>query len=346
MRVVTSRDPALSICSLEGPIMRAASFLAAVICTASLGIATAAFAWGPEGHTVVARVGTSNLRPRASADLQWIISVGVPALNARVRQQYGMKCQIDAANPWGPVPSYETDQGQHTNLANWADCYRSLNPATAGWHFDNIPLGQTPSGPLNAGSQPWCAQPDSCLSEAFAANLRKLSTPGLAPADAAMALAFVVHFTGDMHQPLHDEDNGDHCGNQVSINTARSYVTAPDLHDLWDTPLVAVALGTQDLDDATQGLKTFVAESVQPPTYATVDKAIAVSDGWVGEAHKLALPAYSLLNIPVGAGPRSNVPVTSDYAEQESQVVYTQLVLAAVRLGAVLDVALTWSPPS
>jgi hypothetical protein len=313
-----------------------------VIAALVAGVGTPALAWGPEGHTVIARVAAARLSSQATADLQWIISVGVPALNA---QMPGGKCQIDPSDPWGPVPDFETDHDYHTNLANWPDCWRILTPTTAPWHFDDIPLGDSPSGPLNAASQPWCA--DGCVSTAVADNLHKLASGASSPADAAMALAFVVHFVGDLHQPLHDEDNSDRGGNEVKITTSGAGVDATNLHSLWDGPLVAAALGS-DLAGATTTVTNDDASA--PSDWSsgtdTVDGVIRASDSWVEDAHALAQPAYASLNITVGAGPTSNIHVTADYVRQEEQVVEGQIDRAAVRLAAALNAALTWSPPA
>jgi hypothetical protein len=324
--------------------MRKLKLVAAALCGSVIAVATPALAWGPEGHTMIARVATARLGSRAAADLKWIISVGVPALNAAMQQKYGMKCQIDPADPWGPVPDYRTDHDQHTNLPNWADCYRFLEPSTAGWHFNDIPLGESPNGKLNPGARGWCAKPKGCVSLALSDNLHKLSRPGQSPADAAMALAFVVHLLGDMHQPLHEEDNGDLGGNEVLITTTGSGVKATKLHELWDTALVEYALGT-DLDTATRTLKERAAPK-RPLRLQSVASAISASDAWVERAHTLAQPAYALLNVQVGAGPVSNVTVTESYVKAEAPVAERQLVLAAVRLRAVLNAALTWHIPA
>jgi len=291
---------------------------------------------------VIARVAVTTLSPQATADLQWIVSVGVPALNA---QMPGGKCQIDPSDPWGPVPNFETDHDFHTNLANWPDCWRILTPNTAPWHFDDIPLGDSPSGPLNAASQPWCAS--GCVSTALAENLHKLASGTSSPADAAMALAFVVHFVGDIHQPLHTEDNNDRGGNEVTISTSGAGVSASNLHSLWDGPLVAAALGP-DLDPATTTVSNDDASAPSGWTVGadSVDGVIQASDDWAEDAHALAHSAYASLSIPVGAGPTSQVHVTADYVQQEKQVVEGQIDRAAVRLGAALNVALTWTPPA
>lgn len=313
-----------------------------VLAALTVSLGGPAFAWGPEGHTVIARVAVTRLSPQANADLQWIVSVGVPALNA---QMPGGKCQIDPSNPWGPVPNFETDHDFHTNLANWPDCWRILTASSAPWHFDDIPLGDSPSGPLNAAAQPWCAS--GCVSTALADNLHKLASGASSPADAAMALAFVVHFVGDMHQPLHAEDDNDRGGNEVKITTAGAGVKATNLHSLWDGPLVEAALGA-DLDAATTTVSNDDASA--PADWSTgadtVDEAIQASDSWVEDAHALAQPAYASLSIAVGAGPTSHVHVTADYVQQQKQVVEGQIDRAAVRLAAALNAALTWSPPA
>jgi hypothetical protein len=318
-------------------------FVCGLLTAAALAWAGPALAWGPEGHTVIARVGTATLKPAAAADLTWILTVGVPALNAQISQKYGMKCQIDVADPWGPVPDYRIDKDQHTNLASWADCYRFLDRTTGGWHFNDIPLGETPTGPLNAEAQPWCVQPKICGSLALADTLRKLAAPGQSPADAAMTLALVVHILGDLHQPLHEEDNGDQGGNTVLLMTDGSGVVSAKLHDLWDVQLVEAAL----TDNPDAGAKTLarLAASVPAPTFSGVDAVIAASDGWVEDAHRLAQAAYAALDVPVGAGARSGVVVTKAYVDQQIPVVDSQLALAARRLQAALDATLTWPVP-
>jgi hypothetical protein len=326
--------------------MRAIRAVAGGLCASGLGAAAPALAWGPEGHTVIARVATAQLSSQTARDLQWIVTVGVPALNAEISQKYGNKCQINPSDPWGSIPDFRTDQDQHTNLANWADCYRYLDSSTAGWHFDDIPLGDSPGGVLNASGQAWCSPSAGCVSVAFADNLRKLATPGLASADAARSLALVVHFMGDLHQPLHDEDNGDRGGNDVQILTKDSGVSGTELHGLWDTPLVAKALG-RDLDAATTKVTSDVASADSSWINGTgsVDEVIVATDAWIEDAHTKAQSAYSLLGIPVGAGARQGVMITKTYVDTESAVVEQQIDMAALRLRAALNAALTWSAP-
>ena len=313
-----------------------------------------AAAWGTEAHTVTARVAYARLSGQAKADFDWIVQNGVPPLNAVTQG-----CQIDPANPLGPVnPGDDTK----TNLANWPDCFRVLNPQTAPLHFDDIPLATTLDSAsdtlgLLAANPDWCVQ--GCVSKALADNLRTLATPNLAPADAARALANVVHFMGDLHQPLHVEDNADRGGNAVTVSLPATLIAtgAPatkNLHSTWDGTLVAAALGS-DLDTATMKLAkraTKASPSLTDGT-STVEGVITTSDKWVAAGHDLAASAYSKLTPrdPILAPPlagQSGVlssKITSSYVKAEDAVVVRQLTATALRLAATLTAALTWTPP-
>src|SRR5437868_3530857 len=52
-----------------------------------------------------------------------------------------------------------------------------------------------------------------------------------------MALKFVLHFMGDVHQPLHAADHNDQGGNQVKVLFGE-HRAAQKLHAFWDTETV------------------------------------------------------------------------------------------------------------
>jgi len=53
------------------------------------------------------------------------------------------------------------------------------------------------------------------------ADFRKVVVdPAATPVDRKEALMFLIHFVGDMHQPLHCSDNHDKGGNDVKLNFA------------------------------------------------------------------------------------------------------------------------------
>jgi hypothetical protein len=48
-----------------------------------------------------------------------------------------------------------------------------------------------------------------------------------------MALKFILHFVGDLHQPLHSSDNHDRGGNSVKVRHASSLGHGIDLYVAW-----------------------------------------------------------------------------------------------------------------
>ena len=84
---------------------------------------------------------------------------------------------------------------------SWADDERSRNPKTTRWHFVDIPLAVDTYDP----GRDCALHPDEgdC---AIAAIVREQLIVGCAArpqAERARALKFLVHFVGDLHQPLH-----------------------------------------------------------------------------------------------------------------------------------------------
>jgi hypothetical protein len=55
-------------------------------------------------------------------------------------------------------------------------------------------------------------------------------------------LKYVLHFVGDIHQPLHAADNHDRGGNCVSL--ALGGPRNQNLHSYWDTGVIQTRLGS------------------------------------------------------------------------------------------------------
>lgn len=116
--------------------------------------------------------------------------------------------------------------------STWADEERP-NPATfwqteAGpYHYVTVPAGRVYAdvGPPREGDAL------SAL-ERFSATLRD---PGARQADKALALRFVIHIIGDVHQPLHAGRGDDRGGNDVKL---RWFGEETNLHSVWDTRML------------------------------------------------------------------------------------------------------------
>ena len=189
----------------------------------SLFAPSSARAWGCEGHQVVALIAERNLTPHALAMVQQILRDGPidPGLSRYCK-----------GAPADPIADAST----------WADDIRSQRPETAPWHYIDIPLGTSRH---DIGQ--FCALPESCVTQAITDELATLRSPGVDPQKRAEALRFLIHFVGDVHQPLHATTNNDQGGNCVPVEyfdtvpqlrnpATESY--APNLHGVWDVNIL------------------------------------------------------------------------------------------------------------
>jgi len=133
---------------------------------------------------------------------------------------------------------------------------------------------------------------------------------------------FLIHFVGDMHQPLHSSDNHDKGGNDVHVIF---HGQPGNLHGLWDSGL----LGRIGKEDELFGrLSAVSARRRRKFAKGTV------SD-WAEEAHKLAQQmVYGKL--PQGAA-GAPVEISADYERRADPVIELQIERAGARLAMVLN---------
>jgi S1/P1 nuclease len=93
----------------------------------------------------------------------------------------------------------------------WADNIRQYRHDADALHYVNIPLHATAYDPARD-----CLR-GRCLIAAIVSDTQVLANPAASPLDRAEALRFLVHFMGDLHQPLHVADNHDRGGNQRMV---------------------------------------------------------------------------------------------------------------------------------
>lgn len=115
------------------------------------------------------------------------------------------------------------------DVANWADFIKgdAQWSHTKGWHFVDIPDGHDYSNTEHAH--------DGDVVTATTEMIRILKNQRAAVPDREAALKFLVHFVGDVHQPLHVGRPEDRGGNNTRVvfegrNT--------NLHALWDSILI------------------------------------------------------------------------------------------------------------
>jgi hypothetical protein len=258
-----------------------------VFCT-SLFHCPRALAWGCEGHQTVALIAKQNLNAHALAMVNQILT------DNPIDPTLDRFCKPIATDPI-------------EDASTWADDYRKTHPETGGWHFIDIPRGAAKGAYV-------CDPVKSCITLALAEQIKILQDSASDPAARANALRFIIHFAGDIHQPLHCSTNNDRGGNCVPITffgqepletdqTTATYQL--NLHGVWDTQLVERIASGKTVEQFAAAIdKRF------KPQFETWQEEGVNFDDWAWESHEDAEQiAYGVLNrkIPV----ETPVPVTT-----------------------------------
>jgi hypothetical protein len=252
-------------------------------------------------------------------------------------------------------------------VATWADMVRKQRPETANWHFVDIPRN---ASQYTASRD--CAQGDCVIQEverAFAV----LSAPQSKHRDRQEALKFIVHFVGDMHQPLHDATdtqdqeaiaNGfptDRGGNLVFVTWLGETMNQFgnwELHAVWDSGILEtrmkntgqgeVALAQQLVNSLTAAQRAYANPSPGSGAVAWRNSLDDLLIQWAQEAHALAIQnAYANLgpqdmnDMAVDKGKKYHrYHLTQAYETANEPVIGRQLQAGGVRLARVLNEAL------
>ena len=293
---------------MTGRAARAA--LAALV----LAAPAAAQAWGDEGHRIVALIAEHHLDPQ-------------------VRQRV---FALVAADP-GQLTLHDID-----SEATWADRFRDSDrngarvrfERTRRWHFVDIEVASPDLDracfmypALPAGTPASLGPAADCVVdkiEHFAAELRSPATPD---DERLQALQFLLHFVGDVHQPLHASDAADAGGNAKRVRGRTRPLNS--LHHYWDTEFV-VALGTDAQAIAARLIGRITPQAVRdwsgggPADWAMESFAVG-RDTAYGRLPAPTLGVYTL---------------SASYESRAKKAVELQLEKAGVRLASVLNRAL------
>lgn len=196
-------------------------------------------------------------------------------------------------------------------IAAWADDIRD-EPAyrhTAPFHYVNFRDG---SCRYDAARD--CDQ-GNCIIGALARYTAVLGDAARPPQERLDALKFVVHFVGDIHQPMHAGNRDDRGGNrfQVSVDGEGS-----NLHSVWDYHLLRSA--GQEMKPYRARLGPHVAQTrIEPMDFAA----------W-------AQSSCALLDSAAIYPPRAG-RLPAGYLERQRPLAEARITLAAARLAALLD---------
>lgn len=275
-----------------------------ILLAALLGIAastTPAAAYWEYGHETVAAIAYRNVTPAVRAEIGKLL-----------------KHQALLETPTCPARTIE-------EASVWPDCIKELGPRfnyAYNWHYQNVNVCK----PFDVKSN--C--PDgNCVSAQIERAAKLLKDRKVPVRERVMALAFLVHFVGDLHQPLHAGDRGDLGGNRAKSTYGIYSTERLNLHSIWDGLLAERAISTQ------------------PPlvrVYSAQERA-AVNGGsvedWSRDSWQVARDVVygSAYGDPCGPAPQR---ATLDEAKTEKLIepARQQVIKGGLRLARMLDEAL------
>jgi hypothetical protein len=316
--------------------LKKAALLFFVVCS----LQSLSFAWGCSGHEIVALIAERQLNARAAQEVESLLK------NSKLYDN-NLPHRFCFQTTLGPMAFYAT----------WADDFRGQHSETGPWHFWDIPLIST------TVPQPTDFCDQGCVIKALQDHIAVLKS-NASTADKSQALAFVIHFVGDLHQPLHiitNNDRGGNCipaaffGKKPKVTTAGA--ATPNLHAIWDTDLLEklgnIRHATHD-DDVTAFVDLLMGNFEEEISQWSTDPIDVPA--WAMESHTEAVKiAYGKLNHRVKAEQPVVVNTCTDdkdiaqrmlalkesvsvkYANAANPVIEEQLVKGGTRLAAVLN---------
>lgn len=260
-----------------------------------------AHAWGALGHATVAQIATHYLHPSTKAYVSSLLGPGVTM----------------------------------ASVASWADAYRAT-PAghfSAPYHY--IDAEDHPPASCSVDLLRDCG-PAGCVVSAIANYTTRALSPSLPLAEKKQALEFLIHFIGDVTQPLHDEAEA-LGGNDIPV----TWNGAPtNLHACWDTQMVEKAAGGANTTAVLEAFSAVLVSRIEGGSYKTEARE------WVGcvdvfEAETCALQWARDANAfncrYVLKANETGVELDGAYYVGAEPIVEMQLAKGGYRLGAFLN---------
>ncbi len=275
-----------------------------------------AHAWGDEGHEIIGMIADHYLTPA-------------------VRQKVNALLAQDS--------SHLTADTTIAAEATWADKYRDSDRdttkaryyATRQWHFVDIEVDGGdistacfghPAVPAGVPASQGPAR--DCVVDKIEQLSGELADPAVDANERRLALQFLLHTVGDVHQPLHASDNHDQGGNAKKVDA--DGIPAGSLHHYWDTEFVN-RLGSDPKLVALHLLGRIAPEQVKAWSTGTAST-------WAVQSSQLARQyAYGGLGARDASG---RYMLSCGYVTQATRVTALQLSRAGVRLAFLLNTKL------
>lgn len=239
--------------------------------------------WGVTGHRTVGRIAQNHLTPKALAG---------------VRDLLGDASLADVST-W-PDEIVREPEYRHT----------------APWHYINLPLG------LNYDQFKDRVENmlESNVYSALGRQMQLITDKTVPKEKKVEALKFIVHFVGDLHQPMHVSRAEDKGGNTIQLNYEGQ---GTNLHSVWDTRLIRHS----GMDDEQ------LAAKYDHPTAAQVrqwqsDPVVE----WMWESYEISSKLYAEVDT------MKSRSIGQAYYDEHWATITQRLEQAGVRLAGLLNV--------
>ncbi|KAF1983406.1 S1/P1 nuclease [Aulographum hederae CBS 113979] len=276
-----------------------------------LGAAPSALAWGTLGHDTVALIAQKYLANDTVTYVQDILGVSTSTYLASV--------------------------------ATWADSYRYTAAGKFSAPFHYIDAEDSPPSACNVDYDRDCGA-GGCVVSAINNYTTRVQDTSLPATERLNALKFIVHFVGDIHQPLHDE------AINIGGNTINVTFDGEDtnLHHIWDTNMPEKLIGGYSMSDAQTWASDLTGE-IDNGSYSGekakwlsgIDLSDAVSSSmtWARDANSYVCSTV----IPDGVDGVEGKELDGAYYDSSITVIELQVAKAGYRLAAWLNLIATGS---
>ncbi|KAI1466514.1 S1/P1 nuclease [Daldinia caldariorum] len=267
-----------------------------------------ALAWGSLGHITVAYIATNLVKDDTTAFFQHIL-------------------QNDTEHYLAGV-------------ATWADSIRYTKWGRFSKNFHFIDAKDTPPTYCGVDFERDCKE-DGCVVSSIQNYTSQLLDTKLWPSRRNQAAKFVVHFVGDIHQPLHVE-NVAYGGNGIHVKWESSEL---NLHHVWDTSIAEKMLGGIHRKPYVAGLAwaANLTQQIKSGKYEAASKSwnnglsfddpIQTAMGWANESNAFVCSHV----LPEGPKAIVGQELANDYYEKAAPVIELQVAKAGYRLATWLD---------
>lgn len=245
-------------------------------------IAICLLSWGVTGHRTVGKIAEKHLTPMAKA---------------AVKELLGSETLAD--------------------VSTWADEVRGQAEykQTGSWHYINLPLGLSYAE--------FQQRVEGMSEDNVYSALQKLEKAVVDPATPrekkVEALKFIVHFVGDLHQPMHVSRAEDKGGNTVQLNFNGA---GTNLHAVWDSKLIdRLGLSYEQLADKV--------DHTTPAQVSQWQRDPMVK--WMWESYEITGKLYAEVDA------MKSRAIDDKYYEEHIVTVQQRLEQAGIRLAGVLN---------